>query len=401
MKNLRMKFAAVNLLLILLLSVLAHGGDVVIFDDNIANGQIIGADVSTERSYEGTSSVNYTTETDSGYTVFKFDLTSSVTVGPNRFLQMRVNFDPNTTYPASKIRRIQIIPTGGSAVTFEPDNADYYVDRQPAEVLSDRILFDSEPNTWQLMTLDLSSTPGIPNESTQLRQVNVVFHDAVNCFVDDVRVVSRNEDIIIFDDDVVTGSVSYQGSISTDTAYAGNSSIKCEGLSSDYNTIRLDLSGSVEIGDRRLLKMYVNFLTDGTYNDTMIRWIKLHDGTGYIDYKPEADPQPLIYVDGVLNDGPDPSRIYFDDDPSTWQELILDLSSGPGYSSSSIRILDITFKDNIRAYIDEVMAVDDLCKYDLVGDINNDCEIDLEDLAELSFGWLIDCNADGLLPECW
>ena len=40
------------------------------------------------------------------------------------------------------------------------------------------------------------------------------------------------------------------------------------------------------------------------------------------------------------------------------------------------------------------------CHYHLQGDVNNDCEINLSDIALIAQGWLINCNVLPLDPGC-
>ena len=40
------------------------------------------------------------------------------------------------------------------------------------------------------------------------------------------------------------------------------------------------------------------------------------------------------------------------------------------------------------------------CNYELAGDLNNDCRVDLQDIALLASNWLVDCNVDPTHPSC-
>ena len=41
-----------------------------------------------------------------------------------------------------------------------------------------------------------------------------------------------------------------------------------------------------------------------------------------------------------------------------------------------------------------------ICNYNLIGDLNNDCRVDLLDLAALSVNWLVDCMSDPTDLNC-
>ncbi len=40
------------------------------------------------------------------------------------------------------------------------------------------------------------------------------------------------------------------------------------------------------------------------------------------------------------------------------------------------------------------------CAYQLAGDLNNDCRVDLQDFAIIAANWLVDCNVDPVHPSC-
>ena len=46
------------------------------------------------------------------------------------------------------------------------------------------------------------------------------------------------------------------------------------------------------------------------------------------------------------------------------------------------------------------LAIREPCQYLLVGDLNDDCRIDLADLAKMAANWLIDCRLNPTDPEC-
>ena len=40
------------------------------------------------------------------------------------------------------------------------------------------------------------------------------------------------------------------------------------------------------------------------------------------------------------------------------------------------------------------------CNYELAGDLNNDCRVDLQDIAVLAANWMVDCDMDPTHPSC-
>lgn len=170
-----------------------HGlsvADVIIFDDQIVKGDIQYATVTTNMAYEGTSSVFYTTDSTS-LSVFKFNLAGSVEISTNHVLNMRMNFD-TTAGGSAKLRRMQIITSSSTIYTYEAADGLFLVDGASAPVSSGRVIFDDDINTWQLLSLDLNQSPG-PLDVSKLRQVNLVFNDPVDVYVDDVTVAAIPE----------------------------------------------------------------------------------------------------------------------------------------------------------------------------------------------------------------
>ena len=46
------------------------------------------------------------------------------------------------------------------------------------------------------------------------------------------------------------------------------------------------------------------------------------------------------------------------------------------------------------------LALQRVCLYVLVGDLNDDCEVDFDDFAIMATNWLIDCYTDPNNPAC-
>lgn len=185
----------------------------------------------------------------------------------------------------------------GKIVWFKNPGA-WTLDGQPVVVSGSRILFDEDPETWQTLTLDMNSLPG-PLDTTQLRQVNLVFNDPVGVYVDDVRAVgdldddgvTNSTDVILFDDAIVKGAVQ-NAIVTTDAAYEGTSSVYYSTESTLLSVFKFDLIGSVETGTNRYLQMRINF--DPSKGVAKLRRIQLISSAGTI-YTYEPDTASVSY----------------------------------------------------------------------------------------------------------
>ena len=54
----------------------------------------------------------------------------------------------------------------------------------------------------------------------------------------------------------------------------------------------------------------------------------------------------------------------------------------------------------IAASWDYSLAIRRSCKYELAGDLNDDCKVDFADFAMMAANWLIDCNLNPENPAC-
>jgi hypothetical protein len=165
-----------------------------------------------------------------------------------------------------------------------------------------------------------------------------------------------------------------------------------------------DLTGSVFIGNNHYLNMFVNFVPDVNHSDAKIRYISIESLSQTKEYKLDVVPKPVFYIDGVEVKSTT-SRIIFDRDPSSWQLLTLDMSSGPGFiDPSNLRKVRVITYDPVNLYIDNV-TVDSQSgfHYDAVfrSDSDADGQVSLDDLKTLSSNWMIDC-VNGLFvnPNC-
>jgi len=46
------------------------------------------------------------------------------------------------------------------------------------------------------------------------------------------------------------------------------------------------------------------------------------------------------------------------------------------------------------------LALERVCRYVLAGDLNDDCDVDFDDFAQLAENWLTDCHTDPNNPAC-
>ena len=53
-----------------------------------------------------------------------------------------------------------------------------------------------------------------------------------------------------------------------------------------------------------------------------------------------------------------------------------------------------------RWYQEEHFYIEVICPYYLAGDVNNDCKVNLLDLADIAANWLADCTVDKSNPAC-
>lgn len=375
--------------------------DVILYDDDVAVGQVQLATQSTDSVYEGENSLFHEDAT-TNYSVFKLDLVGSVEMDTRGYLNMWVNFAADSAN--NTIRYLKLYSSNGTAYTYDPSTtAKFYVDGRDATVSGSRIQFDNDPNTWQLLTLDMNNTPG-PMDTTQMRIVQVTFKNPHKCYVDYVHVsetlpefdVSITPQTVIFDDDLIQGQLEqYHGSVVTNMSYEGSSSIYLRGYAGYYEYIDINLLSSLDTYGQKYLKMWVNFDPDTSAPYPYMRRIQLFNSLGDYTYGPELPPIPKYYIDGepVLSGH---SRLVFDDDPSTWQQLALDISTWASWRDSQelLRIRVLTY-DDVNLYVDYVTVESSL---------NVQSGIDgsggVSDLKAIAANWLVDCNRVVTSVEC-
>ena len=54
----------------------------------------------------------------------------------------------------------------------------------------------------------------------------------------------------------------------------------------------------------------------------------------------------------------------------------------------------------ISAGYEYSLALQRVCEYELVGDLNDDCEVDFEDFGVMCGNWLVDCYVEPVDPAC-
>ncbi len=73
-----------------------------------------------------------------------------------------------------------------------------------------------------------------------------------------------------------------------------------------------------------------------------------------------------------------------------------------GWGSSAIDSREPRRKDFIAVSAGgyHSLALQRVCQYVLPGDLNDDCEVDFEDFAQMAANWLTDCNTEPPNPAC-
>ncbi|QHI69179.1 FG-GAP repeat domain-containing protein [Tichowtungia aerotolerans] len=311
--------------------------------------------VSEDMAFAGKESLNFLTESNDN-TVAEIDLASAAVIGKNRFLQMRVNFDPKAKCPAAKIGWIEILTSQSMTVAYTPNTAVYYIDELPASILDERLSFDADPGTWQLLTLDLGSVDQLDFSEVDISRISIVFQDAVNVYIDDVRLVADAPGRMLFDEEASIGTVDCDGKISAREASAGEMSLTGSFRGGAEKVIGISFDPAIQVGAFRRLKMKINFIPKGEYQDAAVYGIRVRNGEGVADYNLRDTQRSRFYIDGQAC--AETNQIPFDRDPETWQELALDLDSGPGLSGPRISDVEVVFENSVRVYIDEVMLLE-------------------------------------------
>jgi len=112
--------------------------------------------------------------------------------GPNPRLSLHVNVVPKAAGTPARIRQIELLVADGvGKVVFAPDKARYAMDglaQLPGQFLN----FDRDPGTWQQLTLDLTSGPGL-SPTHRIVRLAIQFTDDSTYAIANVRFDSGND----------------------------------------------------------------------------------------------------------------------------------------------------------------------------------------------------------------
>ncbi len=142
----------------------------VIYDDDYGTGWTKGTwdvSVDTETTYNNSSSA---VRRDNGVS-FAVINPAGLDISENPIFQAYVNFIVSESEPGHSITNLQVSTIDGTLFEFDDRSKGWscYVDGTEY-VDADEIVFDNDPNTWQLFEIDLSQTDyfGWPYQSREL-----------------------------------------------------------------------------------------------------------------------------------------------------------------------------------------------------------------------------------------
>ncbi|MFI4910212.1 MAG: FG-GAP repeat domain-containing protein [Sedimentisphaeraceae bacterium JB056] len=174
---------------------------VVLFDEEIAIGQIIGAEVSEESSYSGNRSI-FVKKRDGKFNV-ALDFRGNINIGENRKLVLYYKSDQAMEEDSIELRFVQIYTYTRTAegakasgvkyypyVSDENEAADFTIDGEK-QTLNEGTLKLTSDGKWHMLTLDMMSGPGMPQSSmvkpsTILRRMDFVFSSSSQFYIDNV-----------------------------------------------------------------------------------------------------------------------------------------------------------------------------------------------------------------------
>ena len=218
-------------------------------------------------------------------------------------------------------------------------------------------------------------------------------------FVAEQGLVYPSNDIVLFRDSIVNGEVS--GALRTRGAsYLGQWLLYVENSGYQDHQVVLDFQENINIKENTVLKAAFKFATDATFTSTELARIDVRavcaDTLETVSYLPANS---IYTISGVQQQ----EQLVFNDDPSRWQELTLDLTSGDGLpatgmlnESTVINRIVFVFNQPVAANIDYVRISQNpsiyqtTCAYYLSGDLNNDCAVDLLDVSIMANNWLVE-----------
>ncbi len=171
---------------------------VVLFDDAIVIGQIIGGQIVDEESHSGRKSIYAARDNASRFNV-ALDFRGNINILQNRKLTVHIK-TPKTSEQDTELLYVQLYTyVSGS----EGAQSSFYYPRETAEVeaakftvngreASEKLEFAND-GSWQIITLDLDSGQGLPQSnmaksSTILRRMDFVFRAPAELYIDNVFV---------------------------------------------------------------------------------------------------------------------------------------------------------------------------------------------------------------------
>ncbi len=183
--------------------------DVVLFDEAIAIGQIIGGQIVEKQSYSGKKSIHAVKEGNGQFNV-ALDFKGNINILENRKLVVHLKADESAKPLAAELLYIQMFTyaknAGGDKATnvkYYPRDTDegkaaaFFIDGNTRSGDDASIRIDND-GKWHIIILDLNSGPGMPKSSmlkpsTILRRLDLVFKSPVKLYIDDVYVTNRTK----------------------------------------------------------------------------------------------------------------------------------------------------------------------------------------------------------------
>jgi hypothetical protein len=182
---------------------------IVLFDEFPVVGQFLNAQISSQMAFSGQNALKAQND-ESGFYSFSLDLRGNIDIKNKNILYARVNFLTDRKYSNTALKWIQVYTYAGrhkkpGISKYYPYNRDginsglYKIDGQIIKG-NDKIEFDNDSQTWQLLMLDLGSGPGLPavnslKPSSLIRRIDFVFKGVTKVYVDEIycksKVISR------------------------------------------------------------------------------------------------------------------------------------------------------------------------------------------------------------------
>ncbi|MFI4910211.1 MAG: hypothetical protein ACIAQZ_00945 [Sedimentisphaeraceae bacterium JB056] len=217
-------------------------------------------------------------------------------------------------------------------------------------------------------------------------------------FVGDDKAVAADNNIILMEDSL-NGEI-YGATRTRGATYSGQWLYDIENNDYQILEVEMDLAENINIKENTILKAAFNFIPDAQHTVTELARIDVTavcDGVEQIISYLPANSEYTI--SGLLQSG----SLVFDDDPYTWQQITLDLTSGSGLpavnmleDTSIINNITFVFDQPLIAELDYVRVSPDpalyvtTCDFELVGDLNKDCIVDMKDMAAMAANWMVE-----------